>query len=74
MINADGEDQGESITLKEGMRVMAFRTDRHSYIDFILEDGRLCRITVVDEGDDYGSRCYYEDRLLADYFNVVVVE
>lgn len=66
VINADGEDQGESITLTEGMRVMAFRTDRHSYIDFILEDGRLCRIACDDRR--------YEDRLLADYFNVVVVE
>ena len=70
IINADGEDQGESITLTEGTRVMAFRTDRHSYIDFILEDGRLCRLTAEEEDD----LCYYEGQLLPTYFSVVVVE
>lgn len=70
IINVDGEDQGESITLTEGTRVMAFRTDRHSYIDFILEDGRLCRLAAEEEDD----LCYYEGQLLPDYFSVVVVE
>lgn len=70
IINVDGEDQGESITLTEGTRVMAFRTDRHSYIDFILEDGRLCRLAAEEEDD----LCYYEGQLLTNYFSVVVVE
>lgn len=70
IVNVDGEDQGESITLTEGMRVMAFRTDRHSYIDFIIEDGRLCRLTVEEENDI----CYYESQLFPKYFSVVVVE
>lgn len=70
IVNVDGENQGESITLTEGMWVMAFRTDLHSYIDFILEDGRLCRFTVEEEND----LCYFEGKLLPNYFNVVVVE
>lgn len=70
IVNVDGEDQGESITLTEGMRVMAFRTDLHSYIDFIIEDGRLCRVTVEEENDI----CYYEGQLFPKYFSVVVVE
>ncbi|MDE6686123.1 MAG: hypothetical protein K2K17_02270 [Lachnospiraceae bacterium] len=70
IVNVDGEDQVESITLTEGMRVMAFRTDLHSYIDFILEDGRLCRVTVEEENDI----CYYEGQLFPKYFSVVVVE
>ncbi|MDE6744017.1 MAG: hypothetical protein K2J95_09090 [Lachnospiraceae bacterium] len=70
IVNVDGEDQGESITLTEGMWVMAFRTDLHSYIDFILEDGRLCRVPVEEENDI----CYYEGQLFPKYFSVVVVE
>lgn len=70
IVNVDGEDQGESITLTEGMRVMAFRTDLHSYIDFILEDGRLCRVPVEEENDI----CYYEGQLFPKYFSVIVVE
>lgn len=70
IINVDGENQGESIILTEGTRVMAFRTDRHSYIDFILEDGRLCRLAAEEEDD----LCYYEGQLLPTYFSVVVVE
>ncbi len=70
IINLDGEDQGESITLTEGMRVMAFRTDLHSYIDFILEDGRLCRLTV-DEGDYV---CCYEGQPLSKYFDIMYTD
>lgn len=70
IVNVDGEDQGESITLTEGMRVMAFRTDLHTYIDFILEDGRLCRMTV-DEGDYV---CCYEGLPLSNYFDFVYTD
>ncbi len=70
IVNVDGEDQGESITLTEGMWVMAFRTDLHSYIDFILEDGRLCRLTVED--GDYG--CRYEGQPLSEYFDKVITD
>ncbi|MDE6743844.1 MAG: hypothetical protein K2J95_08215 [Lachnospiraceae bacterium] len=70
IVNVDGEDQGESITLTEGMWVMAFRTDLHSYIDFILEDGRLCRLTVEEED----GICYYEGQSLSNYFDIMYTD
>ncbi|MDE6743071.1 MAG: hypothetical protein K2J95_04220 [Lachnospiraceae bacterium] len=72
IVNVNGEDQGESITLTEGMRVMAFRTG-YLYIDFILEDGRLCRLTA-DEVNDSWYAFEVEGQLLIYYFNVVGVE
>lgn len=66
IVNIDGEEQGEQINLTEGMQVMAFRTDRHSYIDFILEDGRLCRL-IADEDNDL---CYFGGQFLANYFKI----
>lgn len=45
-VNADGTAQGNMIEITEGELVLLFRTDYQEYKDYIMADGRICRISL----------------------------
>lgn len=47
-VDVDGTAQDNTIEIPEGEKVLLFRTDYQEYKDYILADGRICRVNLSE--------------------------
>lgn len=47
-VDVDGTAQDNTIEIPEGEMVLLFRTDYQDYKDYILVDGRICRVSLTE--------------------------
>lgn len=47
-VDVDGTAQDNTIEIPEGEMVLLFRTDYQEYKDYILADGRICRVSLSE--------------------------